>query len=108
MKQGIQGRTDDMITIRGNNFYPSAVDAILRELSEVVEYRMILRTHKAMSQLHVEIELSPTNQTTDDFVNQIKLTFRERLNFQPEVTLVETNSLPRYELKGRRFIREES
>jgi len=107
LKQGIQGRTDDMITIRGNNFYPSAVDAILRELAEVVEYRMILRTIKAMSQLHVEVELTPGADTNDDFVNQLKLKFRERLNFQPEVIVVPEYSLPRFELKGRRFIREE-
>lgn len=107
LKQGIQGRTDDMITIRGNNFYPSAVDAILREQAEVVEYRMILKRVKAMSHLHVEVELSPTVTDTDSLIHQLKLTFRERLNFQPEVTVVSENSLPRFELKGRRFIRED-
>ena len=37
---GILGRTDDMICIRGNNVYPSALEAILRRFPEVTEYRI--------------------------------------------------------------------
>ena len=39
LKGGVLGRVDDMMTIRGNNVFPSSIDAILREFDEVVEYR---------------------------------------------------------------------
>ena len=31
---------DDMIHLRGNNVYPSALEAVLRRFAEVVEYRV--------------------------------------------------------------------
>ncbi|MEZ6045383.1 MAG: AMP-binding protein [Planctomycetaceae bacterium] len=108
LKQGIQGRTDDMITIRGNNFYPSAVEAILREQPEVVEYRLTLSTSKSMSHLKIELELQEAIESShiEPLLSRLADTLRERLNFQPELLTVPANSLPRYELKGRRFIRE--
>jgi phenylacetate-CoA ligase len=37
---GILGRSDDMLTIRGNNFYPSALEEWLRQIPNIAEYRM--------------------------------------------------------------------
>ena len=37
---GILGRMDDMIVLRGNNVYPSALQAILHRFPEVAEYRV--------------------------------------------------------------------
>ena len=39
---GILGRTDDMIAIRGNNVYPSALENVLRKFAEVAEYRVTI------------------------------------------------------------------
>src|SRR6267143_1886251 len=36
---GIAGRVDDMITVRGVNVFPSAIEAIVRRFDEVGEYR---------------------------------------------------------------------
>ncbi|MAT16351.1 MAG: CoF synthetase [Planctomyces sp.] len=109
LKQGIQGRTDDMITIRGNNFFPTAVEEILREFPLVVEYRMTLLTERAMSQLDIELELQPDADANsiDALLATLKQTMRERLNFQPRLKQVPPQSLPRFELKGRRFVRKQ-
>src|SRR5262249_51444946 len=39
---GILGRTDDMIAIRGNNVYPSALENVLRRFAEISEYRVTI------------------------------------------------------------------
>ncbi|MFQ5730707.1 MAG: phenylacetate--CoA ligase family protein [Planctomycetaceae bacterium] len=106
---GILGRTDDMVTIRGNNVYPSSLEAILREFSDVAEYRIEVRTDRAMQQLTVQIEplaevAADTNRQTV-LVERISQTFKDRLNFQADVVAVPPDSLPRFELKGRRFVR---
>ncbi|MCA9040158.1 MAG: AMP-binding protein [Planctomycetaceae bacterium] len=108
LKQGIRGRTDDMITIRGNNFFPTAVEEILREYPEVIEYRMTLISERAMSQLDIEIEpqASLESDATDCLFENLNNILRERLNFQPRLKLVPPESLPRFELKGRRFIKK--
>lgn len=53
---GILGRVDDMVVVRGVNVYPSAVDAIMRSLPGVAEYRVILREVRGMSEMHLEVE----------------------------------------------------
>lgn len=107
LKGGILGRADDMITIRGNNVFPSSVEAILREFDQVTEFRIEVRTVRAMHQILLQLEPSPelSEAGAAHLTQTIRSTIKDRLNFQPEVHIVEQNSLPRFELKGRRFFR---
>lgn len=107
LKGGILGRADDMITIRGNNVFPSSIEAILREFEELVEFRIEVRTVRSMHQIRLQLEPQPelSNNEVADLERYVRSTIKDRLNFQPEVQIVEQNSLPRFELKGRRFFR---
>lgn len=104
---GIQTRLDDMLIIRGNNVFPSSVEAILRSFPEIVEYRMEVRTERSMTHMTVQLELAADSsievqsQTTTKVAQAIK----DRLNFVPDVVLVPTGTLPRFELKGKRLVR---
>lgn len=104
---GILGRTDDMITIRGNNFYPSALEDVIRQFDDVAEFRIELQTIKAMQ--HIRIEIEPVAAAAADqvaqLISRIAETIKGRWHFQAEVVAVATGSLPRFEMKGRRFIR---
>ncbi|WP_437185709.1 phenylacetate--CoA ligase family protein [Planctomicrobium sp. SH668] len=105
---GILGRTDDMVTIRGNNVFPSTIDAILREFQDVAEYRATVITKHSMPHLKIEIESSNTVSENGDELNRliqkIERLIKVRLNFHAEI--VSVCNLPRFELKGRRFFRE--
>jgi phenylacetate-CoA ligase len=104
LDEGILGRVDDMVTIRGNNVFPSSLEAILREFAEIAEYRIKVRTVRAMQHLRIEIE--PAGDAGgDDLLQRVGRAIRDRLNFQAEILSVPTGSLPRFELKGRRFFR---
>ncbi|MBM4077769.1 MAG: phenylacetate--CoA ligase, partial [Planctomycetes bacterium] len=48
LKGGILGRIDDMLIIRGNNLFPSSLEAIIREFPEVIEYRIIHSKRREM------------------------------------------------------------
>src|SRR5438093_655742 len=39
---GIAGRVDDMVTVRGVNVFPSAIESVIRRFDEVGEYRVVL------------------------------------------------------------------
>src|SRR6185295_9516755 len=112
LKGGILGRVDDMLTIRGNNVFPTAVEAILREFPEIVEYRLSAATRQAMAELRIEIETTLDDRVPDgrqrlhDLLMRIETTLQSRLHFRPELVSVSAESLPRFELKGRRFFRE--
>ena len=110
LEGGILGRADDMVTIRGNNVFPSSIEAILREFTEVAEYRIIQQTKREMP--HLKLEIEPTVQCAeaqegiDGLITAIARQIKDRLNFQAEVAAVPVESLPRFEMKGRRFVRE--
>ncbi|QDT66560.1 phenylacetate--CoA ligase family protein [Calycomorphotria hydatis] len=101
---GILGRADDMLTIRGNNVFPSSIEAILREFPEVAEYRVTVTTKNAMPHLKFEIEPTP-GTAIDQLQSQLNRAIKDRLNFQAEMVPVAEGSLPRFELKGKRFVR---
>ena len=98
-----------MVTIRGNNVFPTSVEAILREVDEIVEYRITLRTVRSMNELALEIEptveFEPAN-SGPDLTARVASAVKDRLNFHVEVALVPCGQLPRFELKARRFVRE--
>ena len=103
---GILGRADDMLTIRGNNVFPSSLEAILRQFDEVAEYRIEIRTEREMHHLKLEIEPIPdVADGLETLLARIRRTIKDRLNFHPDVIAVAPGSLPRFELKGRRFFR---
>lgn len=104
---GILGRIDDMVTIRGNNVYPSTIEAILREFDRIAEFRITVNTVRSMQHLRIEIEPVPeTAETAEKLAVAVSEAIRNRLNFQAEIVPVAPGSLPRFELKGRRFIRD--
>lgn len=110
LEGGILGRADDMVTIRGNNVFPSSIEAILREFTEVTEYRIVIERVRAMQHLRLEIE--PTADVDaagacDALLTRIGRAMKDRLNFQAEITTVPCGSLPRFELKARRLIRKD-
>src|SRR5256885_9084892 len=53
---GIAGRVDDMVTVRGVNVFPSAIEAIVRRFTEVEEYRVELVTVREMDELRCTVE----------------------------------------------------
>ncbi|MCA8989668.1 MAG: AMP-binding protein [Planctomycetaceae bacterium] len=116
LEGGILGRSDDMVTIRGNNVFPSSVEAVLREFDEVIEYRITVTEKQAMHHLIIEIEpqlpegvnweSADSQAWCRSMQERLARVLRDRLNFQAELQMVPPNSLPRFEMKGRRFHRQ--
>jgi phenylacetate-CoA ligase len=100
---GVLGRTDEMLHIRGNNIYPSAIEAILRRFPEVAEYRLIVDKSGPMTELELEVELRPDSDS-NRLAEAIPRAIREGLLFRVEFRLVPPGSLPRFEMKARRVV----
>ena len=98
LQGGVLGRSDDMMIIRGVNIFPSSIERILRSFPEIIEYRMIASKSSQMDELKIEIE---------DRLEQPERVTRElqvRLGLRVETECVPIGSLPRFDLKGNRFI----
>lgn len=102
---GIIGRADDMVIVRGVNVFPSAVENLIRRFEEVDEFRVVVTKRKEMAELEVEIEL--VNGVDGEAVRrEVKRAFQTTLGLRPMVKVVPRESLPRFELKARRFYLE--
>jgi phenylacetate-CoA ligase len=98
---GILGRSDDMIAVRGNNLYPSALEGVIRRFAEVAEYRVVVDAGAALAELRIEIE--PTADAGAGLADKIAAAIRAELLFRAAVTLVPAGTLPRFEMKANRI-----
>jgi phenylacetate-CoA ligase len=104
---GVLGRTDDMIHLRGNNLYPSALEAVIRRFPEVAEYRVTVDHSESLAAVWIEIEpvgLLPVTHGEPNLAERVSRAIRDELFFRADVTEVAPNTLPRFELKSKRII----
>ncbi len=97
----ITGRTDDMLIVKGVNFYPRQVEQALMEIPGVKdEFQIILEEHNGMTDVTVNVEAEPgvTGHTVAKHL-------RERLGFLPKGDVFPVGALPRTEGKAKRVIR---
>ena len=104
MEGGILGRVDEMLIIRGNNVFPSALEAILREMPDVAEFRIEAYDEGAATQLRVDVEPTAT-AGAEDLARRVTRVLQDRLGFRAIVRGVPSGTLPRFEMKARRFVR---
>lgn len=105
LQGGIQGRADDMIHVRGNNVYPTAIEAIIRRFPEVVEFRVVVDERGSMADLRIEIEPADPGHS-QRLVETVARAVRDELLFRVEVIAAPPNTLPRFEMKARRVIKQ--
>jgi phenylacetate-CoA ligase len=103
---GVLGRVDDMLIIRGNNVFPSSLEAVVREYAEIAEFRIVVSRQREMDHLRLDIEPIPEATDHDDLLARMRHKIQERLSFQAEVRTVSPGTLPRFEMKARRVVRE--
>jgi phenylacetate-CoA ligase len=106
LEGGILGRTDDMVTIRGVNVYPPAIEAVVRDVDDVVEFRATVARQGAMRTLSLEVELAPDAASPSAVAKRIVCGLRDALNLAVPVNVVSPGTLPRFEMKARRFVVE--
>ena len=104
LEGGILARADDMVNVRGVNVYPSAVESVMRRFTEVGEYRATVGVNGSLRELSVEIELTPVADGRPDVATRVAASLRESLGLSVPLRVVEANTLPRFELKARRFV----
>ena len=98
----ITGRTDDMLIVKGVNFYPRQVEQALMEIPGVRdEFQIILEEHNGMTDVTVNVEAEPG--VTGHMVAKH---LRERLGFLPKGDVFAPGALPRSEGKAKRVIRK--
>ncbi len=104
--QRLIGRSDDMLIIRGVNVFPSQVESVLLELGGIAPYyHMIVDRTDNLDTLEVQVEVSEelfsdAVRRLEDLNSKIKKEIEVILGINCKVTLVEPQTLPRFEGKA--------
>lgn len=107
LEGGVLARADDMINIRGVNVYPASVESVVRRFADVAEFRSTASWAGSLRTLSIEIEAAPNTADTSGLVARVSHELRVALGLNAPVRLVDAGTLPRFEMKARRFVVEE-
>jgi phenylacetate-CoA ligase len=105
LEGGILGRTDDMVVIRGVNVHATAVEGIVSRFCDVAEYRVEVSTAHALHEIALVMEPSTACADVDSLRHEIESALRIAFNLRVPVEIAPEGSLPRFEMKARRWIR---
>jgi phenylacetate-CoA ligase len=101
---GILGRVDEMVIVRGVNVYPSALEEVLGAFSDVVEYQVQVDRSAALVELVLRIEPAPQCADPRGLVKRIQARLHAVFNLRVPIEIAPAGSLPRFEMKTRRWI----
>lgn len=104
----IQGRTDDMLIIRGVNVFPSQIESVLLDIDDLgPHYEIIVRKDGYMDKIEVLVEVIDASllekfSALEALEKKVKHSLYTVLNIDADVRLVEPQSLKRFEGKAKR------
>jgi phenylacetate-CoA ligase len=106
----VQGRSDDMLVIRGVNVFPSQIESVVMSTKEIEPfYEIIVYNEGYMDKIEVRVEFNDAGllddyKKLDELRARIAHNLRTILSIDAKVTLVSAGTLPRFEGKGKRVI----
>lgn len=110
LPHGIFGRIDDMFTIRGENVYPSEVDAVVNQLAGYGgEHRIVISREGAMDELLIRIEADAGTAAggavaVEALRGEASRQLTRMLGLRARVEIVPPGTFPRTDFKARRVV----
>ena len=102
----IQGRTDDMMKIKGVNVFPNQIEEVLKAFPELSsEYQIRISHLDGRDTLRIYVETTG-DIDFNDMSKKIADKVKSKIGFTPIVKVVELGVLPRSEKKSKRVIDE--
>jgi phenylacetate-CoA ligase len=105
---GTIGRFDDMMKIRGNNVWPSAVDAVIFAGRDIAEYVGRVYTSEE-GKTEVEVRVAFADHVPADpavrqrLLDQVRAAIKDKTNVWMTVVAVQRSELPEFTYKARRW-----
>lgn len=106
----LQGRSDDMLIIRGVNVFPQQIEGLLMESDGLTpNYQIIVGTSNNLDTLEVRVEVSDTLfadeiRKLQMLENRLQKSIKEFLGVSAKVRLMEPRSIQRSEGKAQRIV----
>ena len=102
---GVMGRADDITKVKGVLLAPTAIEEVVRSISHLGDEYEVLVTKKGdIDDILLKVELLPGKESEEkDVLAHLKDQLRLKTNLGYRIEVHPYGSLPRYELKAKRF-----
>jgi phenylacetate-CoA ligase len=101
LEGGVIGRIDDVLIVRGVNVFPSAIENIVRRFPEVGEFAVNVNRRHELDEMEIQLEVNGADPET--VAGAVARDVRDGLGLRVDVKVVPYGTLPRFDLKARRF-----
>lgn len=98
---GVVGRIDDVMVVRGVNVFPSAIESIVHRFAAVGEFAVDIYREKELDQMEVRVEVRDAD--FNEVGAAVAREVQNALGLRVKVTPVPFGTLPRFDLKAKRF-----
>ncbi len=105
LKGGIHGRVDHITKVKGVLFSPFSVEEVVRGIPELGdEYELIVSRKGDTDEITLKVELDPkANSSKEAVMPKLARELRLKTNLAYKIEFHPFGSLPRYEIKAKRF-----
>jgi phenylacetate-CoA ligase len=102
---GVVGRADDITKVKGVLLAPTAIEEVVRSLSELGdEYEVVVSKRGDVDNILLKIEILPGKEgEQESILFRLKDQLRVKTNLGYQIEVHPFGSLPRYEVKAKRF-----
>jgi phenylacetate-CoA ligase len=101
----VVGRSDDITKIKGVLVAPSAIEEVVRSIKGLsTEFEVLVTKKGDLDDIALKIEILPDEEKNRErILTQLKDQLRLKTNLGYNIEVHPYNSLPRYEVKAKRF-----
>ena len=105
IKGGVLGRADDITKVKGVLLAPYAIEEVVRDIEGLGdEFEVVVDKIADIDRITLKVEMIPESGVEQDSIrSQLKDQLRLKTNLGYIIEFHEYGSLPRYEVKARRF-----
>lgn len=105
IKGGVVGRADDITKVKGVLLAPSSIEEVVRDIDGLAdEYEVLVSKSGDADQITLKVEMIPELKgRQEDMAAQLTNQLRLKTNLRFDLEFHDFGSLPRYEVKARRF-----
>ena len=102
---GVIGRADDITKVKGVLLAPTAIEEVVRNFSELGgEYEVVVSKKGDVDKILLKIEILPGKEADQEaLLFRLKDLLRMKTNLGYQIEVYPFGSLPRYEVKAKRF-----
>ena len=105
IKGGVIGRADDITKVKGVLLAPSAVEEVVRSIDGLGdEYNITIDRVDNTDRITLKVEITPEDQEQRQMIEEkLQVLLRLKTNLGYNIEFHEFGSLPRYQVKAKRF-----